>query len=74
MLDEATSALDNFTEESILKILYETSISKTIIFITHRIETLKKCEIIFVFKNGKIIDQGNFGELSTRCLEFKRIC
>jgi HlyD family secretion protein len=74
IFDEATSALDNFTEESILKILYETSISKTIIFITHRIETLKKCEIIFVFKNGKIIDQGNFGELSTRCLEFKRIC
>ena len=58
-LDEATSSLDVDTESQILeelKIFKE----KTIISIAHRINTLKNCERIYCFNNGKIVDQGNF--------------
>ena len=58
-LDEATSSLDVSTEAQILdelKIFQE----KTIISIAHRINTLKNCDKIYHFDNGKIVDQGNF--------------
>jgi ABC-type multidrug transport system fused ATPase/permease subunit len=58
-LDEATSSLDANTESQILnelKIFKE----KTIISIAHRINTLKNCDKIYCFDNGKVVDQGNF--------------
>ena len=58
-LDEATSSLDINTESQILdelKIFRE----KTIISIAHRIDTLKNCDKIYCFDNGKVVDQGNF--------------
>jgi ABC-type multidrug transport system fused ATPase/permease subunit len=58
-LDEATSSLDIDTESQILdelKIFKE----KTIISIAHRINTLKNCDKIYRFDNGRVVDQGNF--------------
>ena len=58
-LDEATSSLDVNTESQILdelKIFKE----KTIISIAHRISTLKNCDKIYRFDNGKVVDEGNF--------------
>ena len=58
-LDEATSSIDANTESQILnelKIFKE----KTIISIAHRINTLKNCDKIYCFDNGKVVDQGNF--------------
>ena len=58
-LDEATSSLDINTESQILdelKIFKE----KTIISIAHRINTLKNCDKIYRFDNGKVVDEGNF--------------
>jgi len=52
VLDEATSALDKETEEQIIKEIFEISKSKTLIAITHRIETLKSCNKVFEIKNG----------------------
>ena len=64
-LDEATSSLDVDTESQILdelKIFKE----KTIISIAHRINTLKNCEKIYCFNNGKIVDQGNFEKFNIK--------
>ena len=58
-LDEATSSLDVNTESQILdelKIFKE----KTIISIAHRINTLKNCDKIYRFDDGKVVDEGNF--------------
>ena len=51
ILDEATSALDQETELSIMKTIDNLNSSITIIIITHRLSTLKKC--------NRIIDLGN---------------
>ena len=58
-LDEATSSLDLNTESQILdelKIFKE----KTVISIAHRINTLKNCDKIYHFDNGKVVDQGHY--------------
>ena len=58
-LDEATSSLDVDTESQILDEL-EIFKNKTIISIAHRINTLKNCDKIYRFDNGKVVDQGDF--------------
>ena len=64
-LDEATSSLDIHTETQILnelKIFKE----KTIISIAHRINTLKNCDVIYKFENGKLVDKGNYDKFAIR--------
>ena len=64
-LDEATSSLDINTESQILdelKIFKE----KTIISIAHRINTLRNCDTIYRFDNGKLVDQGDFDKFKTQ--------
>ena len=58
-LDEATSSLDVNTESQILDELNIFK-EKTIISIAHRINTLKNCDKIYRFDNGKVVDEGNF--------------
>jgi len=47
VLDEATSALDKITEEKILKEIFDIGRDKTLIIVTHRVDTVKDCDIIF---------------------------
>ena len=57
-LDEATSALDNNTEEKIIKNLQSIKKDKIIILISHREETMKKCDEIILLKKGKLAFSG----------------
>ena len=63
IFDEATSSLDSKTESLIQKALESKLNKKTLIFIAHRITTLKNVDSIFVFDNGRIVEQGEFSEL-----------
>lgn len=63
IFDEATSSLDNRTEQLIQEALEKELRKKTLIFIAHRITTLKNVDRIYVFKNGKIVEQGKYEEL-----------
>ena len=61
--DESTSALDSQTEQDFQNALEKIWDDKTLIFIAHRLSTLKNVDIIYVFENGQIIEQGSFKEL-----------
>ena len=54
ILDESTNALDSKTEEYVLNSLKKDFSDLTVIMITHRISTLKKCDKIFYLDEGKI--------------------
>ncbi len=56
VFDEATNALDRDTEETLLNFIYELKNKEglTILMITHRIDTLKKCDEIFKIENKKV--------------------
>ena len=57
VLDEATSALDELTEENILKSILNMDKNLTIIMVTHRINTLNKCDRIFRVIDKQIIEE-----------------
>ena len=63
IFDEATSSLDEDTEKNIMSAINKFSRLKTIIIIAHRTNTLKKCDNIFIFNQGCVIDNGNFKSL-----------
>jgi len=66
LLDEATSALDTESERVVQaaldKILSEGT--RTCIVIAHRLSTITNADMIFVFKDGRIIQQGGYQELA----------
>ncbi|WP_017209914.1 ABC transporter ATP-binding protein [Clostridium beijerinckii] len=63
IFDEATSMLDNETEEIIISQLLSVFKNKTIILIAHRLSTVKNADIIYVLREGKVIERGNHKEL-----------
>jgi ABC-type bacteriocin/lantibiotic exporter with double-glycine peptidase domain len=56
IMDEATSALDSQTERRILDGIR--SLDKTMLFISHRVETLDFCDTLYVMDKGRIIASG----------------
>jgi ATP-binding cassette, subfamily B, bacterial PglK len=70
ILDEATSALDNETERRIVDSILGLSPTKTIIVIAHRLTTVKRCNVVYLMRDGCIIDAGAFNEISERHQDF----
>ena len=63
ILDEATNALDNFTEHAVIESMHHTRRNLTKIMITHRINSVKKCDNILLIDKGEIIAQGKYDKL-----------
>lgn len=63
ILDEATSALDNQTEKEVMDAVNNLSKDITTIIIAHRLNTVKNCDIIFKFENGKLIGKGKYDKI-----------
>ena len=62
IVDEITSNLDYNLENSIMQLL-DSLKNTTVVQITHRLSTIKKCDNIIVMKDGKIAESGKFDEL-----------
>lgn len=73
VLDEATSALDGITEKLVMDAIHDFSGKKTIIMIAHRFTTVKKCDTIYLFENGRIVDYGCYESLLERNTTFRRM-
>lgn len=63
IMDEATSNLDSITEMAIQKTLEKCTEDVTTIIIAHRLSTIKKCNMIYVMNNGRVIEEGSHKEL-----------
>lgn len=73
VLDEATSSLDNATEMRIMEDVYDMKGRRTIIMIAHRLETIQRCDNIFVLDDGKIVDSGTYESLQASSKSFQNI-
>ncbi|WP_412990944.1 ABC transporter ATP-binding protein [Neobacillus sp. 3P2-tot-E-2] len=63
ILDEATSSIDTRTELHIQEALLSLMEGRTSFIIAHRLNTIRDADRIMVIENGKIVEQGNHGEL-----------
>ena len=75
LFDEATSSLDSFSENIINETINNLKGKKTILVISHKIATIKKCDRIIVLSNGNIIQQGKFNTLwKNKNGLFRKLC
>ena len=63
ILDEATSSIDTRTEIRIQKAFAKLMEGRTTFIVAHRLSTIREADLILVMRDGKIIEQGNHGEL-----------
>lgn len=63
ILDEATSSVDTETERRIQEALDRLIEGRTTFAIAHRLSTLTRASRLFVFKDGRLVEQGNHREL-----------
>lgn len=63
ILDEATSNVDTRTEILIQKAMDSLTSGRTSFVIAHRLSTIKNADLIFVMKDGNIVETGNHDSL-----------
>ncbi|MDD2457672.1 MAG: ABC transporter ATP-binding protein [Eubacteriales bacterium] len=63
ILDEATSSVDTRTEILIQKAMEKLMSNRTSFVIAHRLSTIRDSDIIFMLKDGNIVEQGDHDKL-----------
>ncbi|MEM9489171.1 MAG: ABC transporter transmembrane domain-containing protein [Myxococcota bacterium] len=66
VLDEATSALDAHSEGIVQQALDNLQRGRTTLIIAHRLSTIRNADRIIVLEEGRIVEEGNHGELLSR--------
>lgn len=74
ILDDSSSALDYNTEANFRKSLIENTKGITVITVSQRATSIKHCDKIIVFDEGKILDIGKHEELIKSCSVYREIC
>jgi ATP-binding cassette, subfamily B, bacterial PglK len=63
IFDEATSSLDNVTERELNVEIGSLAPAKTLVIVAHRLSTVAKCDVIYVFDDGRIAGSGTHASL-----------
>lgn len=63
LFDEATSSIDVESEDAILQVIRSLAKKKTVLMITHRLANVKPCDMIYVMKDGSVVESGTHNEL-----------
>jgi ABC-type multidrug transport system fused ATPase/permease subunit len=71
VFDEATSALDNATEQSVMDAIEGLNRDLTVLFIAHRLTTLRRCDTIVELEHGKVLSQGTYQQLLEHSPNFR---
>jgi ABC-type dipeptide/oligopeptide/nickel transport system ATPase component len=70
LMDEATSALDAETEHAIINILEGLDTNTTVIFIAHRLSSIRNFPRIMYFEDGALKEDGSFDHIRSRVPRF----
>jgi ATP-binding cassette subfamily B protein len=66
ILDDSTASVDSDTEKLIRQALNELIKNRTTFIITHRLALIKNADLILMFKDGELVEQGQHGELMAK--------
>jgi ABC-type bacteriocin/lantibiotic exporter with double-glycine peptidase domain len=72
ILDEASSALDAATEKSVYAPLFRSQ-HLTLIIISHRLEVLSECDMLYMLKDGRLVSSGNYCQLIQKDPSFRQL-
>ena len=70
IMDEATSSLDYQSEQEIIKSINNFKKNRTLITIAHRLSTIRNSDLIYILKEGKIVDSGKYNYLKKKHKDF----
>jgi len=73
VFDEATAALDNVTEQALTATIHMLHGDITMIFIAHRLTTVRPCDRLVFLSQGKIAGVGTYDALLESNAEFRRL-
>ena len=73
ILDEATSHLDSLNEQAIQHAIMDHKENMITIVIAHNLDTIKKADLILVFKEGLLVESGSHQELILQEAEYARL-
>ena len=73
ILDEATAALDSQTEANFLAALERFAGAKTMIFVAHRLSTIRHCDRIYLIEDGAIRAEGSYDDLMQHNTIFQQL-
>ena len=63
ILDEVTAHLDVETEHLIMEVLREYSRDKIVLYVGHRVQTMKYVDTLFVMREGRLVETGSYSDL-----------
>lgn len=72
ILDEPTSAIDALAESRIFKNLFADK-DRTAVIISHRLTTIEKADVIFMFEDGRLAEIGSHTELVSKKGRYYRL-
>jgi len=73
ILDDALSQVDTRTEATVLNRILEMRQGKTNIIVSHRLSTIRKADVIFVLKDGQLVEEGDHVTLLAAEKEYTRL-
>ena len=66
ILDEVTAHLDVETENLIMQVLRDYGKDKIVLYVGHRVQTMKYVDVLFVMREGRLVESGSYTDLVTQ--------
>ena len=63
IFDEPSSALDPIAEYDLFQSIMKEGKDHTMLFISHRLSSVKNCNKVFMLEQGRLIEEGTHSEL-----------
>jgi ABC-type multidrug transport system fused ATPase/permease subunit len=73
LFDEATSSLDGASEQAIAETIEQLMADRTVVVVSHRLQTVARADRVVVLENGQIVEDGPPSRLLTHSSRFRAL-
>ena len=73
LLDEPSSQLDSVNEQKLRAVVDELARDRAVVVVAHRISTVQHADHVIVMRDGRVVAEGEHGELLRSCAEYAEL-